>query len=263
MSRRVLLIGSALLLAVLGTVAVLAYVGRADTRALAGKRAVTVLVAAKKVSAGTSAQDADRDGLFKTEQMPAETVPADTLDGVDSAVAGLVAGADIEAGQLVRRPMFVAKKQQTGGLDIPDGKIAVTVAVGAPQEVAGYLQTGSKIAIFDTFNTMEGAGRTPAGDGLTKQHNYVQATRLLLTGVKVLSIGAASASTTDGSSGRALAAGTTGGTDTVLVTVAVNQVEAEKLVHGAQTGALYLALLTDTSKTEPGDGVDNHTVFGN
>jgi pilus assembly protein CpaB len=205
-----------------------------------------------------SAQDADRDGLFRTEQMPAETVPTDTLNGVDSGVATLVASADIEPGQLVRRPMFVTKVRQTGGLAVPDGKIAVTVAVGTAQEVAGYLGAGSKVAIFDTFNTAEGYGRTPAGDGMSKQHNYNQATRLLLTGVPVLSVGASGS----GSTGHALASSAAGGTEAVLVTVAVSQAEAEKLVHGAQTGALYLALLTDTSQTEPGAGVDNRSVFG-
>jgi pilus assembly protein CpaB len=50
-------------------------------------------------------------------------------------------------------------------------------------------------------------------------------------------------------------------TGTVLVTVAVSQREAERLVHAAQTGMLYLALLTESSHLTPGPGVDNHSLF--
>jgi pilus assembly protein CpaB len=266
MSRRVLLIGTTLLLAVVGAVAVLLYVGRADTRALAGKQAVTVLVAAKKVPLGTAARDADAEGLFRTEEMPKETVPSDALAEVGSDLANLVANADIQPGQLVLRPMFVAKVQSAGGLAIPDGKIAVSVAVTAPQRVADYVQVGSKIAVFDTFNVAEGQVGTPAGDPLSqRQHGYNQATRVVLASVQVIAIGPRADTSADSTSTKNAALASQqalGSAATVLVTVAVTQAEAEKLVHAAQTGALYLALLTDTSATSAGAGVDNRTVFG-
>jgi len=265
MQRRILMIGTTLLLAVLGTVGVLAYVGKADARALAGKKAVTVLVAAEKVAAGTSAGDADRDGLLRKEEMPAQTVPADTLAEVGSDVADLVASGDIQPGQLVLRPMFVTKSQQTGGLQIPDGKVAVSVAVTGQQRVAGFVQVGSKVAVFDTFNTAEGYGRTPAGDGLQKQHQYVQATRLVLPSAEVIAVGQqASGAAGDSKKGGALAANGSADlvSDTVLVTLAVDQAQAEKLILAAQAGAVYLALVTDTSKTAPSAGVDNRTLFG-
>ena len=40
-----------------------------------------------------------------------------------------------------------------------------------------------------------------------------------------------------------------------LVTVAVDQMEAEKLVHGIQTGTLYFALRSASSRSCPGTGV--------
>ena len=264
--RRLLLIVVTLLLAAVGTGAVLQYVRKADERALAGKQAVTVLLAAKKVPAGTSAGDAQRDGLLRAEAMPAETIPPDAVTDVTGDLSPLVASADIQPGQLLLRAMFVAKEQRSGGLSIPERKIAVTVSVTGAQRVAGYVQPGSKVAVFDTFNVLEGKGRTPAGDGLQKQHTYNQATRLLLTGVEVLAVGAAEQTSSDGSgkpSGGLAANGAAGGAgDTVLVTVAVTQAEAEKLIHAAQTGAVYLALVTDRSATSPGPGVDNRSIFG-
>jgi pilus assembly protein CpaB len=152
----------------------------------------------------------------------------------------------------------------TGGLKIPAGKVAVSVSVSGSQRVAGYAQAGSKVAVFDTFNVAEGHGRTPAGDGLQKQHQYNQATRLVLSSVEVLAVGPQGSGASAGSPKSGALAADTGNSssDQVLVTVAVGQADAEKLVHAAQTGAVYLALLTDTSRTSPGDGVDNRTIFG-
>jgi pilus assembly protein CpaB len=46
-----------------------------------------------------------------------------------------------------------------------------------------------------------------------------------------------------------------------VVTVAVTQNDAEKLIHGAQTGILYFALLTDSSDVKPGAGINGNTLF--
>jgi Flp pilus assembly protein CpaB len=262
MSRRILLIGMTVLLAVLGTGAVLVYVRKADDRALAGKQAVDVLVAAKKVSAGTSAGDANRDGLLRVEQMPAETVPADVLGSV-AELSDLVASSDIQAGQLVLRPMFVTKSERTGGLKIPAGKVAVSVALNGAKRVAGFVEIGSKVAVFDTFNEAEGYGHTPAGDGLIKQHPFVQGTRLVLTGAEVLGVGPAGAAADDTTkkAGGLAGAAADPTSDAVLVTLAVSQAEAEKLILAAEAGSVYLALVTEDSETGPSNGVDNRTLF--
>jgi pilus assembly protein CpaB len=112
----------------------------------------------------------------------------------------------------------------------------------------------------------------PSGDGLREEHPLNRATRVLVPQIEVIAVGthgtdgrtasagAAAAETTDGdddSAGRKSAKQTR----TLLVTVAATQLEAERLVHGTQTGALYLALLGDTSVVRPGPGVDNKTLF--
>lgn len=47
----------------------------------------------------------------------------------------------------------------------------------------------------------------------------------------------------------------------IIITVAVNQADAERLIHATSTGALYLALLTDSSDVKPDNGVDNSSLF--
>jgi pilus assembly protein CpaB len=43
----------------------------------------------------------------------------------------------------------------------------------------------------------------------------------------------------------------------------VKQADAEKLIHGQQTGTLYFALLGGKSEVTSGNGVDNRSLFGN
>jgi Flp pilus assembly protein CpaB len=253
MKRRLLTIGLTLLLAAVGTMAVLLYVRNADARALAGKRAVPVVVADKRVPAGTSAGAALRNGLLRLERMPAETVPGNALGEIGADLAKLVATVDIQAGQLVLKPMFAATKPTSSGLSIPEGEIAVSVELTAPQRVAGYVKAGSQIAVFDTYTVLDDKSRTPSGAGLEKQHESTQVTRLLLPKVEVLALGAPpvqNAKPKDGAS--------QGG---VLVTVAVTQAEAERLIQRAQFGTLHLALLTDSSQINQGDGTDSRSVF--
>ncbi|TWP52390.1 Flp pilus assembly protein CpaB [Lentzea tibetensis] len=248
MRRRLLTIGLTLLLAAVGTTAVLLYVRAADARALAGKRAVSVVVADKRVSTGTTAGSANQSGLLRLEKMPAESVPANALGKIDADLAGLVATADIQPGQLVLKSMFAAAKPVSVGLPIPDGKIAVSVELSAPQRVAGYVKAGSRIAVFDTYSALDEQTRTPSGAGLEKQPERNQVTRLLLPKVEVLAIGGP---------GNAKASSGEG----VLVTVAATQSEAERLIQRAQFGTLHLALLGDSSQVTEGAGTDSKSVF--
>ncbi|HET6213927.1 MAG TPA: Flp pilus assembly protein CpaB [Micromonosporaceae bacterium] len=261
MRRRMPLILLAALLALLGTAGLLLYVRSADARALAGKQAVTVLVATQRIPAGTSAARIRAEGYVQRVRMPAETVPADTLASLDD-LGKLVLTSDVQQRQLVLRGMFGDASAVTDGLAIPKGKVAVTVLLGAPQQVAGYVRPGSKIAVFDTYTTLDGKGRVPAGDGLSRDHNANQATQLLLPRVEVIAVGGnGSGGETSTQPTDAASPGAAAQTGSVLVTVAVTQHDAERLVHAAQTGTLYLALLTESSTVTPGPGVDNHSLF--
>lgn len=250
MKRSVLVLGLALLLAVVGTMAVFWYVRGADARAMAGKQAVTVLVADQSVPAGTEAAKAVDTGLLRTEQMPADTVPAGVLSEIPPHLTHLVAVADIAPGQLVLRSMFGEDRPDSSGLAIPDGKVAVTVALGVPQEVAGYVADGSEVAVFDTYTQLDRQGR-PTGDGLPKKRTDVQITRVLLPRVEVLAVGGPPAKETEAGDGQQVG---------VLVTVAVDQHDAERLILRSQTGSLHLALLSDTSKVKPGPGADTRSM---
>lgn len=250
MKRRLVIIVLALILAAVGTTGVLSYVRGANARAIAGMKAVSVLVAQKKISAGTTASSALRGGLLASQTLPASAVPADALSAIPSALSSLTLSADLEPGQLLLRPMLVTAAQTTSGLAIPPGEMALTLAFCLPEVVAGAVQPGSQVAVFDTV----GNSTISAQPGCSGAHGEITGsikTRVVLTRVQVLSVGAASstagatastASALSGSSSTSSGGGS-------LVTLAVTQAQAEQLIQMTETGMPYLALLTTGSRT--------------
>jgi pilus assembly protein CpaB len=264
--RRVLAVGVAVALALAGSVAIVAYVRGADQRALAGREAAWVLLATRRIPAGTTGATLRARGLVERVAVPAATVPADALAELPADLDALALSADVQPRQLLLRGQFAEPTRLTGGLTLPEGRLAVSVEMTAAGRVAGFVRPGAMVAVFDTFTVQEGKGRIPAGDGLSSRHEYNQATRVLLPRVEVIAVGerGTSGAATSGTAPTAAPGGAGAaakGGATVLVTVAVTQPEAERLVHAAHTGALYLALLDDTAAIEPGTGVDNNTLF--
>ena len=267
MSRRITTISAALVLALLGTLLVVVYVGRADARALDGVQTVTVMVAKEPLKKGQTVKSAQDAGLLVSETFPRKAVPATAIAKFQAADAALVFASDVTQGEILQRPRLVAKVEAPNRLVIPAGKMAVTVSLEDPARVSSFVTVGSNIAVFDSYNVFEGneGGRwTPSGDHLNDGFPINKATRLLLPKVQVLAIGESftkeEPKKMEEKTGALAAAPAAGDVTHTLVTVAVDQREAEKLIHGTQTGTLYLGLL-DTYEVKPGPGVDNRTLF--
>ncbi len=194
MKRRVLTVTLALVLAVLGTVGVLAYVHRADARAIAGMKAIPTLVAQQPIPAGTSATTALHEGLLASQQLPASSVPSDAVRSITPDISSLVMSANVQAGQLLLRPMLVTAAQATGAgtLATPKGMVAVTIPLCLPEAVAGYVQPGSQVAVFDTYSTTKlSVQENCSGTSQMHQSSAQGAvlTRVVLPRVLVLSVG--------------------------------------------------------------------------
>jgi pilus assembly protein CpaB len=252
--RRVLTVTLAIVLAVLGTAGVLAYVHKADSRALDGMRPVSVLVAQGQIAAGTTAISASQQGLLRSEALPASSVPANAVRSITPDLGTLVMSAQVKSGQVLLRPMLVTAAQVTGGVALPAGMVAVSVNLCLPEAVAENIGPGSEVEVLDTF--APGNGALTAGPNCTGPHQqqaYGRVHTVVVLGrVQVLSIGIA------GGANRAASATTTGvfshnSTDpasssgsqpgNVLVTLAVTQPAAIRLVTITQAGLPYLALL--------------------
>ncbi|HEX9552786.1 MAG TPA: RcpC/CpaB family pilus assembly protein [Streptosporangiaceae bacterium] len=253
MTRRILTVVLAIVLAVIGTGAVLLYVKGADQRAIAGQKAVSVLVAAQQVPAGTTAGTALSEGLLSRQKLPAASVPSDAVRSVTPQLTGLVLSADLPSGQLLLRPMLVTAVAARSGLPIPSGKVALSLQFCLARDVAGYVQAGSEVAVFNTSGTgTPGSATNCAGISAQKGVKGLH-TRLVLPKVQVLAVGPAPTSTASGTGATSTAfsqnssSTQSSSTTIMLVTVAVNQFQAEQLIHLDENQVPYLALVTPSS----------------
>jgi pilus assembly protein CpaB len=236
MSRRILAITIAIVLATLGTVGGLVLVLTAESRAQDRiSNPVTVAVATVAIPVGTTGETIRTHDMVRLVKMPKTSVPDDVLSEVTSELDTLVVTSNVAVGHLLLRANFGEDASVTGGLALPPGLMAVTVETGAPEQVAGYVQPGADVAIFVTYPVLQPNGNT----------TNIERTRVLLPRVTVLAVGQGRVGSTNSPS------------NSVMVTVAVNQTDAERLISALNAGTLYLGLLGDSVQVTPGSGVDN------
>jgi pilus assembly protein CpaB len=259
MKRRVLTIALAVALAVLGTVAVLVYVNQADARAVAGQQAVTVLVANETIPSGTKASDAM--SSLRKETLPASSVSSDAVAEITADQDSLVTSTNLSSGQLLLKSMLVPAEQASGALAIPKGKVAVTITLCKAEMVAGNVRVGSQVTVFGTV-VAGGNSEPTAQPNCTGQHKQqvsgkgIGNTRVVIPKVQVLAIGPApSATSEDDSKTNNAAVGSSTQNDMTLVTFAVNQDDAERLILLTQTGLPSLAVHGPDAEIKPDDHI--------
>ncbi len=240
MDRRKALLIVAAVIAALGTLLVFLYVRGADTRADERYGAVQVLRVVKQIAPGETVEAAQAAGKIETGTVSQKDLLPDALTGTES-VAGRVAVTAIYPGEQLISSKFGALGS-TNGLTIPKGKIAISVNLTDPARVAGFVNPGDKVAIF-----MNGSG----GGGAY--------TRLLLQNVQVIGAGTTTmvATTTTEVDG----AQTVDQLPKTLLTLAVTQIEAEKLLFASSNGELSFGLLNNDSEIAPSQGINETTLF--
>ena len=226
---------TAIALGLVVALGVFAYTSGANDRALADQQAVEVLVSTQQILPGTTVAQAWEDGSFERSRVPSSNTPVGYLPA--DADPDFVAQSEIPAGQIVLGSAFGSELPVAETISLAEGEVAVTVELGDPQRVGTFLRPGSSIAIFNTTETIEGEQRT----------------RLLLSGVTVLAVGDA---TVDQSEDAQMQ-----GAQTALVTLAASPQQAELIIHGAQTGSLYLALLGAETTSLTTTGVSDSTLY--
>jgi len=226
-------------------VLVFAYVSGADSRAMADQDTATVWVTEDVVPAGTTLAEAQGSGLITQATVPVRLQPAGALATVEGVNANLVTLADLPSGQVVLAAAVGAEVPEDWPIEVPEGQMAVTVLLDDPSKVGAFLRPGSHVAIFDTYaeapDDVEGGG-TP-----------VFQTRALLEDVVVLAVGEVTDEIAESASSEAWNA--------QLVTLALTQEQAERLVHAIRTGALHFALLGENTVVDATEGVTDQNLF--
>lgn len=237
MTRRIVAITVAIVLAALGAAGGLFLILTADQRAQDRVTdGVSVYVASTNIPVGTTVAQVVQAKMAKQVRVAKALVPSDALTDFGP-VDGLVLTATVHSGTVLMKGNFGQPGEVSSGLPLAKGLVAVTVQTSAPQQVAGYLRAGSQIAIFLTYNVVDSKGNK-----LNEQR-----TKVLLSPVQVLSVGSGT---------------TTGQGSSLMITVAVSPTDAERLIQGQSSGKLYLGLLGDSTTANQDGGVNNYDNSG-
>jgi pilus assembly protein CpaB len=236
MGRRTILLIAAIAVAALGTALVFMYANRAEDMALKGQAPVEVLVATAGIQSGTSGTAISEAGAVELKKLPAASVPAGALSDL-TPVADLMTLGSVFEGQVLLQPMFGSPQAASGGLALPEGKMGVSVQLSDPQRVAGFVKPGSEVAVFVT-TAAEGRGADASA----------AETSLLLERVQVVAVGPSTVSSTTTTSEE----GTTNTEEIpfAILTLALDQEQAQKVILATSTAQIHFALLGAASKTD-------------
>lgn len=244
MARRSILLFVAALIALLGTALIVLYVKGIDARATEGQEMVEVLTASATIEAGEDSGAAQSAGKFEKTQVRREDVVVGALT-TTSSISDQVALGTIFPGEQILAAKF-GSLSDADGLVIPDDKLAVSVELSDPERVAGFVNPGSNVAIFMSSDPVR---RLPDGT----EESLPPYTRLLLPKIQVIGVGTTSvtAKTITTEAG----AEVTEQVPRTILTVAVDQKDAEKLIFAARNADVSFALLTKNTKVSDQPGV--------
>jgi pilus assembly protein CpaB len=225
--RKFLLFG-AVLAAVAGAALVFLYVRGADARAESRFDTVQVLRATAPIAVGETITAASEGGKLALENVPRDQVLPDAVTSIDG-LGKEYALVQIYPGEQIVTAKFGTTVVAASALQIPKDQMAISVNLTDPARVAGFVNPGSEVSIF-LSGTSDGT---------------VAFTRLLEERVTVIGVGSTTpvATTTTDEAGVA----TTESLPRTLLTLAVNQKQAERIIYASNNGELAFALLTPNS----------------
>jgi pilus assembly protein CpaB len=262
MDRRRLLLILAVFVAVIGTALVFIYVRGADKRAQDQVASLPALQATADIAAGETYDSAVASGKIKVAQVPKNILDLSTNYQTDiNALKGKFASAPIFAGQVIVSGQFSSTNSPIAApspLAIPKGMIAISVNLTDPDRVAGNILDGSHVAVFVTD---AGGPEKPlaAVAGSTSTTQGSSETALLLPDVQVLNVGSPVpiTSTTKDTTGTE----TTETLPRTLLTLAVTQAEAQKIIFSSKHATLTFGLLTPSSTIKKTPGTVYKNLF--
>jgi pilus assembly protein CpaB len=263
--RRILAIAAATVIALIGAVLVLIYARGADARAVEAASPQTVYVSSATVPAGTSLKEAVRLELITQTKTAASAVPAGALTSVNDANSALLALKDIPPGQYILEASFGETPVGEKAIQVPAGKLAVSVQLSDPARVGNFVTPGSFLTIFATHpeaTAPAASGGDEDGDAAAVVPETTKATSVLLDNLQVIAMGDAVLTQTQTVTPEDGEEEPTAGLPSFLVTLAVTPEQATRLVHGVNSYQLYAGLRGAEVKVNPKLTTNDSTIFG-
>jgi pilus assembly protein CpaB len=217
MKRRIFAAVAAILMAAFGAVQLYSYVQHADERAMAGLETSEVLVVEAPIAEGTPADQMTE--LVGTKTLPAMAVaPGAATDPAQ--LTGLVANTALEPGEQVTTARFSdpAALDEDGTPPLPRGMQEVSLMLDSQRALGGNLAPGDTVGVFFSVDD-----RTQLG-----LHD------VLVSRVQ----GGLDAAPSETSSDKTPAPLPE---TSVMITLAVSAAHAERVVHAAEHGTIWLS----------------------
>ncbi|WP_285249433.1 RcpC/CpaB family pilus assembly protein [Pseudarthrobacter sp. fls2-241-R2A-168] len=239
MKSRLLAGTAAVALAIVGALLIVFYAQGADARALASTEPKNVLVVKNAIPAGTPVNDMT--ASLVVEKIPSAGVSVSALSTLDNK-AGTVSAVDLVPGEqlLAERLVAPADVKAKGAVEVPAGLQEVSFEVEPKRVVGGRINVGDHVGI--SLNFENGAVKAAAGDASTQ----LTLRKVLVTAVQRAPQAASAEKPADGTD----PADTTLPEGSLMLTVAVSDVDASKIIFTSINGSLWLT-------KEPLDAQDN------
>lgn len=228
---------AAVVLAIIGAALIITYANGADQRAVADMNPTGVLVVTKAVPAGSSVDVVK--ASVTVQQLPGTSIAKTALKNLDDS-SGKVAAVDLVPGEQLLAERLVAPQdaKSSSAAKVPAGLQEVTFELEPKMVVGGRLEAGDHVAIGFSFPA--GADKSKPGEPTTQ----LSLRKVLVTAVQRAA--QPTAKPTDGTNPQ----DTTLPQGSFMVTVAVSDVDASKIIYTTLNGSLWLT-------KEPLDAQDN------
>jgi pilus assembly protein CpaB len=242
--RRLLTIGAAVLLTLFGTVILIAYVSSAEQRARQGQELTTVLVTTEEVEAGEPATELGE--RITAQEVPQELRPEDAVSSLEE-LGDHVTTVALLPGEPLRTGRFTdpGEMQGAGGRTIPDGMQVVSVALEPQRALGGRVRRGQTVGVMLSVDEAE----VPNVDDPTQTVPADSSTGMVLNGVPIVDV----SGSFDEETGQADGA--------VMVSFAVDESDAERLVFGAEHGRIWLTEQNENTSTVGGQFRTRENIY--
>ncbi|KRE64307.1 flagellar biosynthesis protein FlgA [Arthrobacter sp. Soil736] len=237
MKSRLLAGAAAVILAILGAMLVVSYAQGADQRAVKNMEPVDVLVVKTAIPAGTPVESMT--ASLATKQLPAAAVSESSLKSLDES-KGKVAAVDLVPGEQLVAERLVAPDELKvqGSVEIPAGLQEVSFQLEPDRVVGGRLAPGDHVGVFVS---MDKGGLEDKAD---KETTKLTVHKALVTAVQRSPEAAPTAVPAPSASADPNAANpqdTTLPVGSLMLTVAVSDVDAAKIIFAAEYGKMWLS----------------------
>ncbi|MGH2830825.1 MAG: Flp pilus assembly protein CpaB [Actinomycetota bacterium] len=235
----------ALLLAAFATAAWVSYVRSIERKAIGGAKTVQIYVAGDVIPAGTTAEQADERKLFVRTAVPRRLVAEGAVTSLP-ALRGTVASTTIVKGEQILRARFVSPEVAARVLQIPPDHQAMSVEVGAPPGVGGFVGPHDRVNVIAKV-----------------QANGTAVVKFVLQDVQVLAVGSRTTASPPSGSRESERREDAGGqaSESLLLTLAVTPSEAEQLAFALLEGEVYFTLLPPGAKPSGTPGRTAESLF--